>query len=80
MLSKVMMCIIELKFHIQNWHWTKEKPRERCLLSKENLNIGICLETSLIDSLCECVGSSVGNVKKLTTHYSKIVKVTNLKN
>lgn len=50
--SKVMMCIIVLKFHIQNWHWTKEKPRERCILSKENLDICIRLETSLIDSLC----------------------------
>jgi len=50
--SKVMMCIIVLKFHIQNWHWTEEKPRERCILSKENLDIGICLATSLMGSLC----------------------------
>ena len=50
-----MMCVIVLKFHIQNWHWTKDKPRERCVLSKENLDIGISLETSLIDSLCVCL-------------------------
>jgi hypothetical protein len=76
--SEVMMCIILLKFPIQNWDWTKDKPRERCILSKENLDIGICLETSLIDSFV-CVGSSMGNVKKLTTYYSEIIKVTNLK-